>query len=109
MPKATEEYVSESLLLKRKKNSEAARRCRDKIKSRIAELEHENEVLLQEKRQIHLKLVETETMLATTKKTASKQLERIEELESRLAQFQKYVLFTQGNNSHPSQNQTNVE
>lgn len=88
----SEETVPPELLLKRKKNSEAARRCRDKIKQRIQVLEHENSVLIGEKRELQLRLVETETVLRTKQQTTVKLNERIVELEQRLHQLQKYLI-----------------
>ena len=90
--------VDPDLLLKRKKNSEAARRCRDKVKQRIQVLEHENGILMNDKRELQLRLVETETMLRTKQQTTVKLNERILELEQRLHQLQKYLIVKNNNN-----------
>ena len=80
------------LLIKRKKNSEAARRCRDKVKQRIEVLEFQNGQLVNEKRELQLRLVETETMLRTKTQNNERLNERIQDLESRLHQLQKYLI-----------------
>lgn len=91
-PKMPKEEVSIELLRKRQKNSEAARRCREKVKNRLETLERENKELLAEKREIYMKLVQTESMLEAQKNIATKATEKVDVLEQRLAQFQKYIL-----------------
>lgn len=99
MSNSVQKEISQELLRKRQKNSEAARRCRDKVKFRLEQLEKENEELLQEKRDIYLKLVQSETQLKTQDLNLQKANERIEMLEQRLSQFQKYILTNLNNNS----------
>jgi DNA repair exonuclease SbcCD ATPase subunit len=89
-----QKVISKELLEKRQRNSEAARRCRDKVKQKIETLERENKDLLDEKRELYLKLVQTETMLKTAESSLAKANERIDMLEQRLSQFQKYILYT---------------
>ncbi len=89
-----QKMISKELLEKRQRNSEAARRCRDKVKQRIETLERENKELVEEKRELYLKLVQTETMLKTAESSLSKANERIDMLEQKLSQFQKYILYT---------------
>ncbi|KAI8900207.1 hypothetical protein BC833DRAFT_618700 [Globomyces pollinis-pini] len=86
--------VSKELAEKRARNSEAARRCRDKVKNRIEQLETENMGLLEEKRDLYLRFVQCETMLKTSEENLKKANERNEALEARLAQFQKFILYT---------------
>jgi chromosome segregation ATPase len=90
----TQKVITKELLDKRQRNSEAARRCRDRVKQRIETLEAENKELVDEKRELYLKLVQTETMLKTAESSLSKANERIDMLEQRLSQFQKYILYT---------------
>ncbi|KAJ3274131.1 hypothetical protein HDV01_003414 [Terramyces sp. JEL0728] len=86
--------VSKELLEKRQRNSEAARRCRDKIKNKIELLEKENQELLEQKRDLYLRFVQSETMLKTSEENLAKANERNNMLEARLAQFQKFILYT---------------
>ena len=114
MPKSTSSMqenqdkkgVSKELLEKRMRNSEAARRCRDKVKQRINTLENENAELIQEKRELYLKFVQTSTMLTQAEESLTKANERIDLLEQRLSQLQKYILFSTQNGSQ-QQSQTN--
>jgi uncharacterized protein (UPF0335 family) len=101
MSSSNQKEISQELLRKRQKNSEAARRCRDKVKFRLEQLEKENEELLQEKREIYLKLVQSETQLKTQDLNLQKAHERIEMLEQRLSQFQKYIITTLQDKNHP--------
>lgn len=87
-----EKQISKELLEKRARNSEAAKRCRDRVKQKIEILEKENQELLQEKRNLYLKLVQSDTMLQQSEQSLKQANERIEMLESRLTQFQRFLL-----------------